>query len=209
MVGGVEHAVLQHVVQLEVGLELVLVEGVLARRAPCRCSTPSPRLQRDLEAAAAPRRSSSGSSAASLLRVGHRRRRQLGQQLVDGFRRLRGLVFQRRRRRSSGSRAASAFSARSFSTCEHDRGVVELAAAAAARERRLVSRRSRTARFVSCACGGWPVVLSRAITYLPSRPRFLAAAAAASICVVGQAGQFVAACRPPRPSRSLPSARSG
>jgi hypothetical protein len=45
---------------------------------------------------------------------------------------------------------------------------------------------------VSTASGGWPLVLTRAITNLPSRPRSLAAAAAASIAAVRHAGQFFA-----------------
>ncbi|ODU49534.1 MAG: hypothetical protein ABS98_10035 [Lysobacteraceae bacterium SCN 69-48] len=43
-------------------------------------------------------------------------------------------------------------------------------------------RRWRSARLASCASAGWPVVLSKAITYLPSSLRALAASAAAAIC---------------------------
>ncbi|EFF43267.1 hypothetical protein XAUB_26480 [Xanthomonas citri pv. aurantifolii str. ICPB 11122] len=40
----------------------------------------------------------------------------------------------------------------------------------------------RSSRFFSWVSGGWPVVLSSAMTYLPSSLRALAASAAAAIC---------------------------
>ena len=168
LVGGVEHAVLQHVVQLEVGLELRFVEGVLLARAPSRCSTPSPRPRAGSRRL--PVSMIACMSAASLAGVGHGGRRQLGQQLVDRVRRCARSRPRARRRRGWGSRAARRARRAAWPSCATMLAVVELAAAAAAGERGLVQALAQRAvlRARLAAAGRW-CSAARARTCLPGR----------------------------------------
>src|SRR3546814_1459530 len=68
-----------------------------------------------------------------------------------------------------------AFSARSLSICE-TMPVLSYSLPRLLRPTEALWMRSRRARLVSCDSGGWPVVLSRVMTYLPSSPRSLALA---------------------------------
>ncbi len=139
LVGGVEHAVLQHVLHLEVRLELRFVEVVLGRAHLLGVEGPVPWLQLEARLALGlllpvDHRLQVGGLA---LGVRHRGRRQFAEHRIDGFRRARGLVFQ-----AVGGVVGIAQQLRAVGAQLHDardqRGGVELAAAAAARDRGFV-----------------------------------------------------------------------
>ena len=139
LVGGEEHAVLQHVLHLEVRLELRFVEVVLRGADLFGIERPVPRLEGEGRLTLGllflvDHRLQVGGFA---LGVGHGGRRQLAQHRVDGFRRACGLVFQAVRGVVGIAQQLRAIGAQ-LHDARDQRGGVELAAAAAARDRGLV-----------------------------------------------------------------------
>ena len=142
LVGGEEHAVLEHVLHLEVGLELRLVEVEFLLAHLLGVVRPVPGLQ--LELAAFGLSMMACMSAASFFALATAGRRELGEHLVDGIRRLRGLVFQHVGGVVGIAQHGRAFGAQ-LGDGRDDAGVVEFVAAAAARDRGLVQLLARGA----------------------------------------------------------------
>ena len=145
---GVEHAVLQHVLHFQVGLELRLVEVVLVGADLLGVIRPVPRLQ--LEAGLALGRlllvDHGLQIGAFTLGIGNGRRGQLAQHPVDRFRGLRGFVGEDVRGVGRVAEHLRLLGAQ-LQDRRHQLGVVELIAAAATVDRGLEQALAQRAVF--------------------------------------------------------------